>query len=191
VHIHIGKTRIVGKRNMVSLRGDDASLTTLASWRVMRPGAKSTQLSRREKSATFSIVGIVVKKDDGCWWTPMSMDKASNRHQQREVSDSRLPNTRDISLVEVLGRNDSDVKTSHNAPSIGPSIHERAASRGGAMAGKVLMLNSIGIDTMVEGSINLDEVIIRSTVTGNSRSRRDVGGQIGRKNLVNQIVTPG
>jgi hypothetical protein len=63
------------------------------------PGCLGTQSSRRVKSATHSIVYILANKEyDG--WTPVGMAKVSSSHQ-REVSDGRLPNTVDISLVEV------------------------------------------------------------------------------------------
>jgi hypothetical protein len=89
--------------------------------------------------------------------------------------------------VEVQGRDDMDVRTSH-ASILGPSIHERAESGRGVMFGKVI-LNKMGIDAMVEGSVNLDKVFIRNTAIS-SMSRRNVGGPIGRKDLANQVIGP-
>jgi hypothetical protein len=128
---------MVGERDMLALRGDDALLTTLASWSVMNLSAKSRQLSSKVDSVAFSIVYIVlVMNEEDHGWTPtMGMDKANSSHQ-REVSDSRLPNTSEVSLMEVHGREDTGVRTRH--ASIYPSIHERADIRGCAVVGEVI-----------------------------------------------------
>jgi hypothetical protein len=55
---------MVGKRDMVAFRGDDAVLTTLASWSVMILSAKRTQFSSKVDSVALSIVCILVKEED-------------------------------------------------------------------------------------------------------------------------------
>ncbi len=112
---------MVGDRDMIPFRGDEALLTTLASRRVKDLGAKSTQLSSRVDGVTLSIVGILVKKDDS--GTTMSVDKTSMSYQ-RKVNNGGLPNSSDISLVEVQGRDDTDIRTFH--ATIGSTINERA-----------------------------------------------------------------
>jgi hypothetical protein len=47
----------------------------------------------------------------------------------------------------------------------------------------------MGIDALVEGSINLDEVFITNTAIS-SMSRRSIGSPIGQKDLVNQVISP-
>jgi hypothetical protein len=60
------------------------------------------------------------------------------------------------------------------------------------MVGKII-LNDMGIDAMVESSIDLDEAFVIRSITTSSSGRRDMGGPIGfpigRRNLVNQIFS--
>jgi hypothetical protein len=72
-------------------------------------------------STTLAIVGMLIKEDDG--WSAMSINKASSSHQ-RKIIDGGLPNSGDISLVKIRGRNDKDFRASFIRSLAAPSIRE-------------------------------------------------------------------
>jgi hypothetical protein len=54
-NIYVGKSRAVGKRDVVPFRSDEALLTVLTSQRVVDFSAKSPNLSGRVDGMAFSI----------------------------------------------------------------------------------------------------------------------------------------
>lgn len=84
---------------MKALRGDDTLLTTLNYWHLlMNLGAKYAQLTSIMYSITLAIMSMLMKEDDR--WSIMGANKTSSTYQ-RKIIDGGLPNSGDISLVEI------------------------------------------------------------------------------------------
>jgi hypothetical protein len=97
-HIRIRKARAVGKGCVIPFRSDEALLASLTPRGIMDLSAKSPDLSSRVDGMPFPVAGILVHEDNGR--APMSLNKASSS-DQRKISNARLYNPSDMSMVEV------------------------------------------------------------------------------------------
>ncbi len=128
-------------------------------------GSKSTDLGSRVDGVPFSIVGVLMHEDN-CR-SLISLNKTSSSDQS-EVSDGRITNASDMSLVEVGRRDDPDIRTSH--ATIGSPINERTGRLGGCMLRKII-LDCMRIDLAVEVTINVDETVLCDLGTRGNRRR--------------------
>jgi hypothetical protein len=130
IHIHIWEATTVGERDMKALRGYYTLLTTLTPWDFVNLSAEWAQLTSRMDSVSLSLVSILMKEDDG--WPMMSVNESSSGHKRRLIK-SGLPNSGDLSLVDIQCRNETNVRASHTT--IDTSIHEKAHDSRSAMVG--------------------------------------------------------
>jgi hypothetical protein len=79
-HIHIWKTGTIGEGYVITIRRDDALLSTMAPGGIMDKIAKSSELTSGVDGMPLSIVGILMKDEDGR--TLMSLDEASGGHKR-------------------------------------------------------------------------------------------------------------
>jgi hypothetical protein len=169
------------KGDVIPFRGDDTLLTALTAWSIMDLSAKSPDLSRRMDGMSFSISSILLHEDNGR--ASMGLYKTSSSDQGK-LSNGGLPNPGDMSPLKVRGRDDARIRAGY--ASIGTTVHERAERQRGPVPGEVI-LNSMGVDLVVDTSINVDETVLGMLGTC-SNSRRN--GLVGGKNLPDEIVSP-
>jgi hypothetical protein len=76
----MGQAGMIGERNMTAVRCDDTLLPTMTAGGIVYKIAISAELTSRVDGMPFSIVGILMKDDDGR--TAMGLDVASSGHKR-------------------------------------------------------------------------------------------------------------